>query len=214
MINGLRHHDDHESRACSAVRSNRSYPTNRTPPELASALGHVPAKGIAVAVGVDADRDQRVDVDDAAALADLLGQGIDPDERVRAGVPASADIRASANFLTITRRRSGLAAAMLSSARACRGTQSDAVIVLISFKDLVFLKDQPVAVRPCGRYPDAGAKPRIRSNPYTTPVDATSASTSPLRRAVFARRSPSLQRAAARDANEMRKVSVMVRSRR
>ena len=38
MINGLRHHDDHEARACSAIRPNRSYPTNRTPPELASAL--------------------------------------------------------------------------------------------------------------------------------------------------------------------------------
>jgi ribosomal protein S16 len=34
-------------------------------------------------VGVDADRDQRVHVDDAAAFADLLSQGINPDERVR-----------------------------------------------------------------------------------------------------------------------------------
>ena len=39
-----------------------------------------------MAVGVDADRDERVDACDAAALADLLGQGIDPDEGIRAGV--------------------------------------------------------------------------------------------------------------------------------
>jgi hypothetical protein len=39
-----------------------------------------------VAVGVDADRDQRMHVDDATALADLLRQRVDPDERVRAGV--------------------------------------------------------------------------------------------------------------------------------
>ncbi|GGU79402.1 hypothetical protein GCM10010211_51780 [Streptomyces albospinus] len=30
-----------------------------------------------------------------------------------------------------------------------------------------------MAVRPCGPHPDAGANPRIRSNPYTTPQDAT-----------------------------------------
>lgn len=35
-----------------------------------------------MSIGVDADRDQRVDVDDAAALADLLRQRVDPDERV------------------------------------------------------------------------------------------------------------------------------------
>ncbi len=48
--------------------------------------GDVQAEDLAVAVGVDADRDQRVHVDDAAALADLLGERVDPDERVRAGV--------------------------------------------------------------------------------------------------------------------------------
>ncbi len=37
-------------------------------------------------VGVDPDRDQRVDVDDAAALTDLLGQRVHPDERVGPGV--------------------------------------------------------------------------------------------------------------------------------
>lgn len=48
--------------------------------------GDVQAEDLTVPVGVDADRDQRVDVDDPAALAGLLGQGVDPDERVRAGV--------------------------------------------------------------------------------------------------------------------------------
>ncbi|MGW4823435.1 hypothetical protein ACWEP4_31890 [Streptomyces sp. NPDC004227] len=36
-------------------------------------------------------------------------------------------------------------------------------------------EDQPVAVRLCGPHPDAGANPRIRSNPYTTSLDATPA---------------------------------------
>src|SRR5690349_24170378 len=79
---------------------------------------------------------------------------------------------ASANVLTIARSRSGLAAARLSSARACRGTLSGAVIVLISFVARHF-EDQPVAVHLCGHHPDAGANPRIRSNPYTTSLDAT-----------------------------------------
>jgi len=48
--------------------------------------GDVDAKDLAVAVGVDPDGDQRVDVDDAAALADLLSQCVDPDERVGPGV--------------------------------------------------------------------------------------------------------------------------------
>jgi hypothetical protein len=42
-----------------------------------------------VPVEIHADRDQRVDVDDAAALADLLGQRIHPDERVRPLVQGS-----------------------------------------------------------------------------------------------------------------------------
>jgi hypothetical protein len=79
---------------------------------------------------------------------------------------------ASANVLIIARSRSGLAAARLSSARACRGRLSGAVIVLISF-ELRHLEDQPVAVHLCGHHPDAGANPRIRSNPYTTSQDAT-----------------------------------------
>ncbi len=45
-------------------------------------------------------------------------------------------------------------------------------IVLISF-ELRHLEDQPVAVHLCGHHPDAGANPRIRSNPYTTSQDAT-----------------------------------------
>jgi hypothetical protein len=47
---------------------------------------------------------------------------------------ASADMSASANILIIERSRSGLAEARLSSVRACRGTLSGAVIVLISFE--------------------------------------------------------------------------------
>ncbi|MFD3843735.1 hypothetical protein ACFWWC_47260, partial [Streptomyces sp. NPDC058642] len=31
----------------------------------------------------------------------------------------------------------------------------------------------PVAVHLCGHHPDAGANPRIRSNPYTISLDAT-----------------------------------------
>jgi hypothetical protein len=48
--------------------------------------GDVDAEDLAVPVGVDADCDQGVDVDDPAFLSDLLGEGVDPDERVRAGV--------------------------------------------------------------------------------------------------------------------------------
>ena len=51
--------------------------------------GDVHAEDLAVPVGVDADGDQRVDVDDPAALADLLGQRVDPDERVRARRPGA-----------------------------------------------------------------------------------------------------------------------------
>ncbi|MFE4723782.1 hypothetical protein ACFRLW_47010, partial [Streptomyces sp. NPDC056728] len=36
-------------------------------------------------------------------------------------------------------------------------------------------EDQPVAVHLCGHQPEAGANPRIRSNPYTTSLDATPA---------------------------------------
>ncbi|MGW1811495.1 hypothetical protein [Streptomyces sp. NPDC002078] len=44
--------------------------------------------------------------------------------------------------------------------------------MLISF-GLRHLEDQPVAVHLCGHHPDAGANPRIRSNPYTISMDAT-----------------------------------------
>jgi hypothetical protein len=85
---------------------------------------------------------------------------------------ASADMSASANVFTIARSRSRLAAARLSSASACRGRLSGAVIVLISF-ELRHLEDQPVAVHLCGHQTDAGANPRIRSNPYTASQDVT-----------------------------------------
>jgi hypothetical protein len=67
---------------------------------------------------------------------------------------------ASANVLTIARSRSGLAAARLSSARACRGRLSGAVIVLISFEASTLRRS-------------AGGRSRIGSNPYTTSLDAT-----------------------------------------
>jgi hypothetical protein len=48
--------------------------------------GYIQAEDLAQAVGIDADGDQGVHVDDAATLADLPGQGVDPDEGVGAGV--------------------------------------------------------------------------------------------------------------------------------
>ena len=52
----------------------------REPAGAVLGRGDVDAEDLAVSVAVDADRDQRVDIDDSAALADLLGQGVDPDE--------------------------------------------------------------------------------------------------------------------------------------
>lgn len=71
-----------------------------------------------------------------------------------------------------SRSRSELAAARFSSAKACRGRLPGAAIVLISF-ELRNLEDQPVAVHLFRHHPDAGANLRIRSNPYTTSLDAT-----------------------------------------
>ncbi|MFI9825899.1 IS30 family transposase [Streptomyces sp. NPDC052013] len=83
---------------------------------------------------------------------------------------------ASANVLTIARSRSGLAAARLSSAMACKGRLSGAVIVLISF-ELRQLEDRPVAVLVSGhslrrrdKHPDqVGAHtPLLRTQPPRT----------------------------------------------
>ena len=56
--------------------------------------------------GVDAGRDQGVHVHRPAALADLLGQGVDPHERVRPGVqrpgPELATISSSSAAITLT----------------------------------------------------------------------------------------------------------------
>lgn len=52
--------------------------------------GDADAADLAVAAGVDADRDHGVDIDDAAALADLLGQRVHPDERIWPGVERPA----------------------------------------------------------------------------------------------------------------------------
>ena len=71
--------------------------TSRTPDEAAGGQtaqegqparavllrGHVDAEDFALPVAVDAYRDQGVDVDGAAVLADLDGQRVDPHERVR-----------------------------------------------------------------------------------------------------------------------------------
>ncbi|MCW7946972.1 hypothetical protein AAW14_34665 [Streptomyces hygroscopicus] len=48
--------------------------------------GNVQAEGLAAPVSVEADRDQGVDVDDPAALTDLLRERVDLDERIRTGV--------------------------------------------------------------------------------------------------------------------------------
>ena len=58
----------------------------RQPARAVLGAGHVDAEDLAVPLGVDAGRDQAVHVHRAAALADLLGQRIDPHERVRAAV--------------------------------------------------------------------------------------------------------------------------------
>jgi hypothetical protein len=50
---------------------------------------HVQTEHLAVALGVDTDRDHDRDVDDPAALADLLGEGVHPQIGVGAGVEGS-----------------------------------------------------------------------------------------------------------------------------
>lgn len=53
-----------------------------------TAPGYLPLAGadLSVAVGIDADRHQGVDVDDLAVLADFEHQGVGGGEGVRAGV--------------------------------------------------------------------------------------------------------------------------------
>ncbi|MBB6547063.1 hypothetical protein HD593_001858 [Nonomuraea rubra] len=58
----------------------------RQPTGAVLGRGDLQAEHLALAVGVDAGGHQRVHVDRAAALTHLLGQGVDPDEGVRAGV--------------------------------------------------------------------------------------------------------------------------------
>lgn len=105
----------------------------------------VPEHGGFVVVGVRVERGAELlvllVVLGAAAAGAAVGAAVV--DRAEAGggegsalqrASASADMSASANVLTIARSRSGLAAARLSSARACRGRLSGAVIVLISFE--------------------------------------------------------------------------------
>ena len=58
----------------------------RQPAGAVLAGDDVQAEDLPVPVGVDPDRDQGVHVDGPAVLADLLGQRVQPQERVRAGV--------------------------------------------------------------------------------------------------------------------------------
>ena len=58
----------------------------RQPARAVLGAGHVDAEDLPAPVGVDAGRDQAVHVHRAAALADLLGQRVDPAERVRPAV--------------------------------------------------------------------------------------------------------------------------------
>ena len=58
----------------------------RQPARAVLGAGHVDAEDLPVPLRVDARRDQAVHVHRAAALADLLGQRIDPHERIRPGV--------------------------------------------------------------------------------------------------------------------------------
>jgi hypothetical protein len=58
----------------------------RQPPGTVLGRGDVQAEDLSVAIGIDADREQRVDVARPAALTHLEHQGISGQERVRAGV--------------------------------------------------------------------------------------------------------------------------------
>jgi hypothetical protein len=58
----------------------------RQPPGAVFGAGDVQAEDLPVPVGVDAGSDQGVHVHRAAALADLLGQRVDPHEHIRPGV--------------------------------------------------------------------------------------------------------------------------------
>ena len=56
------------------------------PPGAVLGAGHVQAQDLPVPAAVDAGGDQGVHVDRAAALADVLGQGVDPHGGVRPGI--------------------------------------------------------------------------------------------------------------------------------
>jgi hypothetical protein len=58
----------------------------RQPAGAVLAAGHVQAEDLALAVGVDPDREQRVDQDAPAELADLQRKRVQSHKRVRAGV--------------------------------------------------------------------------------------------------------------------------------
>ena len=61
-------------------------PEERQPPGAVLGAGHVDTEDLPLAAGVDAGGDQGVHVHRAAALADLLGECVQPHEGVRPGV--------------------------------------------------------------------------------------------------------------------------------
>ena len=79
----------------------------RQPARAVLGAGHVDAEDLPVPLGVDAGRDQAVHVHRTAALADLLGQRVDPHERVRAGIqrPVSEPLH---QFVQLRRHRGHL----------------------------------------------------------------------------------------------------------
>jgi hypothetical protein len=71
---------DHQGYACQAPGDQAAQ--ERQPAGAVFAGDHIQPEDLAVPVTVHADRDDHGDVDDAAALADLLGQGVHPHIRV------------------------------------------------------------------------------------------------------------------------------------
>lgn len=78
--------------------------------------GDVQPEDLAVSVGIDVDRDQRVNVQDAATFADLLGQCVDPDERIRSVVQGPVTEGADL-FVQVLGHRADLGLAQLCHAK-------------------------------------------------------------------------------------------------
>jgi hypothetical protein len=61
-------------------------PDERQPPRTVLGRGDLHPQNLPAPIGVHAGRDQHVNVDGRPALTDLLGQGVHPHERIRAGI--------------------------------------------------------------------------------------------------------------------------------